>query len=207
MASSFAILPPGAVEKPDGSWVYPATRRPDGTWRKERPIRKVTSKSGQDALYIPQEEIGRFEIRAAKEERIRREKQAQMELEKQRQQQKLQELECVADGPDRPLGRHARKRLNRKARAEAEETKGEAKETEAITSTVEDQVGTMNKQIRGLKKKLRQIDELKQKEKEGADLNEAQVAKLSVEVMLISNLAEAEQALQALSLSSATIDE
>lgn len=148
-------------------------------------------------------EVGKFEIRAAKEERIRREKQAQIENEKLllRQHQHQQQVEHIME-PDIPLSRHARKRLNRKAaKAAEEEVIVEEEAPPTPTLTLEDQVTAKNKQIKSFKKKLRQIDELKVKKENGTDLNEDQISKLDAEMMLISNLAEAELALQALSLS------
>mmetsp|Transcript_14269 Transcript_14269/g.28473 ORF Transcript_14269/g.28473 Transcript_14269/m.28473 type:complete len:224 (-) Transcript_14269:114-785(-) len=60
-------LPPGTVLKEDGvTVVYPSTRRPDGTWRKERVVRKIKPTAPPSAVddppqyYIPQEEMGRF---------------------------------------------------------------------------------------------------------------------------------------------------
>ena len=44
------------------------------------------------------------------------------------------------------------------------------------------------KQVRNVQKKLRQITELKDKQAGGAELNEAQVAKLATEVTLLQEL-------------------
>eukprot|EP00638_Chattonella_subsalsa_P002193 CAMPEP_0117753994 /NCGR_PEP_ID=MMETSP0947-20121206/12570_1 /TAXON_ID=44440 /ORGANISM="Chattonella subsalsa, Strain CCMP2191" /LENGTH=266 /DNA_ID=CAMNT_0005573009 /DNA_START=53 /DNA_END=853 /DNA_ORIENTATION=- len=50
-------IPAGSVVKDNGDIVIPATRRPDGTWRKERKVK---------AGYVPQEERKAFETRATK---------------------------------------------------------------------------------------------------------------------------------------------
>ena len=62
-----AELPAGAVVKENGDVVYPATKRPDGTWRKERLIRKAEDGS----VFVPQEERGAFETRASRVSRPR----------------------------------------------------------------------------------------------------------------------------------------
>lgn len=46
------------VQNENGQWVIPATRRPDGTWRKEKLLKEG---------FVPQEEIRAFETRATKQ--------------------------------------------------------------------------------------------------------------------------------------------
>ena len=60
--ASFAEIPPGAIRKENGDVVYPGTRRPDGTMRKERTVRMKDD--GQ--FFIPQEEQGKFETKASR---------------------------------------------------------------------------------------------------------------------------------------------
>ena len=55
-------LPAGAIVKENGDVVYPATKRPDGTWRKERLIRK----SADGKVFVPQEEQRAFETKASR---------------------------------------------------------------------------------------------------------------------------------------------
>ena len=54
-------LPPGAVLQDDGTAVFPGTKRPDGTMRKDKPIRKL--KDGR--WYVPQEEVEKFQTRGS----------------------------------------------------------------------------------------------------------------------------------------------
>jgi len=49
------------VVRPDGKRVIPASRRPDGTWRKERVVR---------GDYVPQEEVRAFEPSGTKSDQI-----------------------------------------------------------------------------------------------------------------------------------------
>ena len=54
-------LPPGAVLREDGTAVFPGTKRPDGTMRKDKPIRKL----GDGRWYVPQEEAAKFQTKGA----------------------------------------------------------------------------------------------------------------------------------------------
>uniref|UniRef100_A0A7S3HL91 WIBG Mago-binding domain-containing protein n=1 Tax=Spumella elongata TaxID=89044 RepID=A0A7S3HL91_9STRA len=53
------------VKNEKGEWVIPATRRPDGTWRKEKVLKEG---------YVPPDEVRAFETRASKEAALRAKK-------------------------------------------------------------------------------------------------------------------------------------
>ncbi|CAM9454982.1 unnamed protein product [Choristocarpus tenellus] len=189
-------IPDGAVVKENGDVVIPATRRPDGTWRKERKI-----KSG----YIPQDEVARFESRGSQAQKFLADRLPP----------------GMAPEPAKPLtmSKNARKNAARAAARKAKHaaTADEAKADDdllnleglKIADTVEETGGTgkvgselqgpeaeaaeQAKKVKALKKKIRQVQELQVKVDSGeVQPSEEQLEKLERRAALETKLRELE---------------
>mmetsp|Transcript_10344 Transcript_10344/g.10419 ORF Transcript_10344/g.10419 Transcript_10344/m.10419 type:complete len:308 (+) Transcript_10344:51-974(+) len=141
---SNSSVPKGVVVNADGDWIIPGTRRPDGTYRKEKKV-----KPG----YIPQDEMVAFETTANKK-------------------QKGIGIPGLASPPttaniSSSAARNLRKRENKK-KAKAELSASEiVPEKTSLDNTEESNVLKETKdpakRLKNLRKKLRDIHEFKQK--------------------------------------------
>lgn len=190
-------LPPGAVEKEDGSVVFPATQRPDGTWRKERPIRQLAN----GKYHVPQDEVAAFQTRASRQ-----------------RGSKPAHPPGYAPSPvpgDAGAGKSASARKNeaRKARKRAQQAaEGESEPptegvaalsldgapTAAVQSSEATPQDALAKKIKGLNKKLKQVAELAAKVDGGFEPNAEQQEKLGRRAGWEAELKQAEAELAAL---------
>eukprot|EP00128_Syssomonas_multiformis_P012887 Colp12_sorted_trinity150504_noHs@14099 len=154
--------------------VVPATRRPDGTWRKERRV-----KPG----YVPQDEVKTYESRG---------------------KQWAKQIPTLPPGyvpdPVKEVKSKTQKR-NEKKRLEKEGGEALASGVAALSvskggpaaappplSSVED----LERRVKNLRKKLKQIEELEAKAASGATLEKEQVEKISKKAEIASELADIE---------------
>lgn len=156
-----------------GDEIIPASRRPDGTWRKERKV-----KTG----YVPPDEVEKYESRGKKF---------------------LNELPKFPPGyvppadQSKPMTKNQKKnekkKQKRKEKVEAEEASATIVDDEApkklsedvskLKMTSDDTGQSDNsdvlKKIKGLKKKLKQIDQLIERKSKGEILEKEQLDKIT----------------------------
>ena len=119
------------IKNSEGKWVIPASRRPDGTWRRE-----IVVKDG----YVPQDEVKAFETTASR-------------------QQGPRKIPGLSVAPVAPVVKAPKKPKSTAVLAPVDSTLN-AQAPTCIETVDTDPVVLKQKRLKSLKKKLREIDEI-----------------------------------------------
>mmetsp|Transcript_12394 Transcript_12394/g.18790 ORF Transcript_12394/g.18790 Transcript_12394/m.18790 type:complete len:170 (-) Transcript_12394:36-545(-) len=144
------------TEAGSGYVILPATRRPDGTWRKERKVK---------AGYIPQDEIGAFQTTAS---RMKAGTKTIPGLAPKK----------VENNNAKPTNKRSRKKgKGQSGEGQVDEKKDDSNVVEAMAKATisDDTPEDVGKKIRKLRKKLREIDELQAKVDSGTVTENSEV--------------------------------
>ncbi|GJJ72672.1 partner of Y14 and mago [Entomortierella parvispora] len=167
----------GIQEKEDDVRVIPMTRRPDGTYRKERKVRPG---------YTPPEDVAKYTNTVLSSNRpaptpatpISTTPKTKTQLKNEKRKIKRKE----ETGPESEPSMTAKSETKETAKAEQNAT------TATVTEAAEP-VDT-EKKLRALSKKLRQIEQLKERQDKGETLIPEQVEKISKLEEIMAQIAE-----------------
>lgn len=173
----------GIQEKEDDVRVIPMTRRPDGTYRKERKVRPG---------YTPPEDVAKYTNTVLSSNRpapappvsaVPSTPKTKTQLKNEKRKIKRKEE------PDTESEPSIAAKSENKETATATTTKAEKEATSATTTEAAEPVDT-EKKLRALNKKLRQIEQLKERQDKGETLIPEQVEKISKMEEIMAQIAE-----------------
>ena len=192
-------LPPGAFLKDDGTACFAATKRPDGTMRKERPIRRLPD----GRFYVPVDEVKKYQTKGAAEKSSRSKVPVGMVAQSVGtatgvpKSAAAKKTEAKRQRKKEEAGRSAAIVPEDKPKPEASAPAAAA--AAAVDGSVQvDEKDALAKKSRALKKKIKAIEDLEAKQAASQLLDADQKAKLAKRGQFELELKETEELLAAL---------